>query len=66
MRFLESDKQGNQHFTYEHSTSYQTVQKRFYGAVESMNPDFIVVSLSSTHWLHPITLIKAIFIFLEF
>ena len=57
MRFLESDKQGNQHFTYEHSTSYQTVQKRFYGAVESMNPDFIVVSLSSTHWLHQMTLI---------
>ena len=46
MRFLESDKQGNQHFTFEHSTSYQTVQKRFYGAVESMNPDFIVVSHS--------------------
>ena len=45
MRFLESDKQGNQHFTFEHSPSYQTVQKRFYGAVESMNPDFIVVSL---------------------
>ena len=45
MRFLESDKQGSQHFTFEHSSSYQMVQKRFYGAVESMNPDFIVVSV---------------------
>ena len=45
MRFLESDKQGNQHFTFEHSSPYQMVQKRFYGAVESMNPDLIVVSV---------------------
>jgi len=51
MRFLESDKQGNQHFTFEHSPSYQTVQKRFYGAVESMNPDFIV-QLLNEHPFH--------------
>jgi hypothetical protein len=43
MKFLESDSQGNQHFTFEHSDSYQAVQKKFYVAVESMNPDFIVV-----------------------
>lgn len=44
MKFLESDKYGNQFFTFEHSGSYQNVQKRFFHAVDSMNPEFIIVS----------------------
>jgi hypothetical protein len=44
MRFLESDKSGNQHFTFEHSPTYQNVQKRFFHAVDSLNPEFIIVS----------------------
>ena len=45
MKFLESDKYGNQFFTFEHSASYQTVQKRFFHAVDSYNPEFIIVSI---------------------
>lgn len=44
MRFIDSDSEGNQYFAFEHSLQYQGVQKDFYLAVESMNPDFIVVS----------------------
>ena len=44
MKFLESDKFGNQHFTFDHSASYQTIQKRFFHAVDSFNPEFIIVS----------------------
>ena len=47
MRFLDSDKQGNQYFTFEHNSSYQAVQRQFFDAVESMNPDFIVQILNS-------------------
>ena len=43
MKFLESDKFGNQHFTFDHSASYQTIQKRFFHAVDSFNPEFIIV-----------------------
>lgn len=46
MKFLESDKFGNQYFTFEHSPSYQSVQKRFFNAVDSLNPELIIVSLS--------------------
>ena len=45
MKFLESDRSGNQYFTFEHSPSYQMVQKRFFHAVDSLNPEFIIVSL---------------------
>ena len=45
MKFLESDRNGNQYFTFEHSPSYQLVQKRFFHAVDSLNPEFIIVSL---------------------
>ena len=52
MRFLESDSRGGcQYFAFEHSASYQAVQRRFYGAVESMNPDFIV-QLLNEHPFH--------------
>jgi hypothetical protein len=44
MEFLDSDKDGNQMFSFEHSQQYQVVQRQFLDAVESMNPDFIVVS----------------------
>ena len=44
MRFVDSDKDGYQYFTFEHSQQYQTVQNQFFEAVETMNPDFIVVS----------------------
>ena len=47
MKFLESDDQGNQLFTFEHSKDYQAVQQQFFQAVESMHPDFIVVSTPS-------------------
>ena len=36
MKFLESDQNTNQYFTFEHSPSYQSVQKRFFHAVDSM------------------------------
>ena len=32
------------YFTYEHNNYYQKIQKRFLEAVESLNPDNIVVS----------------------
>jgi hypothetical protein len=32
------------YFKYEHNTTYQQIQKRFLEAVESLNPDNIVVS----------------------
>jgi hypothetical protein len=32
------------YFKYEHNTNYQQIQKRFLEAVESLNPDNIVVS----------------------
>ena len=35
---------GVQNFTYEHSSHYQKVQFEFLDAVESLNPDNIVVS----------------------
>jgi SAM-dependent MidA family methyltransferase len=35
------------YFKYEHNTSYQQIQKRFLEAVESLNPDNIVVSSHS-------------------
>ena len=47
MRFLDSDKNGNQYFTFDHNAAYQSVQRQFYDAVESMNPDFIVQILNS-------------------
>lgn len=47
MRFLDSDKSGNQYFTFEHNSAYQAVQRQFFDAVESMNPDFIVQILNS-------------------
>lgn len=43
MRFVESDDSGNQYFAFEHSPAYQAVQRQFFEAVDSMNPDFIVV-----------------------
>ena len=47
MKFIESDKFGNQHFTFDHSASYQTIQKRFFHAVDSFNPEFIIVRIQS-------------------
>lgn len=43
MKFIDSDSAGNQYFSFEHSEKYQEVQKTFFQAVDSMNPDFIVV-----------------------
>lgn len=47
MTLLET-KDGVQHFTFEHSREYQQVQFRFLDAVESMDPNNIVVKGSST------------------
>ena len=47
MRFLDSDKHGNQYFTFEHNVAYQTVQRQFFQAVESINPDVIIQILNS-------------------
>ena len=55
MKFLESDKNGNQHFTFEHSPSYQEVQHRFLKAVDSLNPEFIVVSVQDRFVISLIT-----------
>lgn len=50
MKLVET-KNGIHYFTYEHSLNYQQVQMRFLEAVESLNPDFIVVSNFTTqHW----------------
>jgi len=48
---------GNMHydyayFKYEHNTNYQQIQKRFLEAVESLNPDNIVVSNHSEDKMH--------------
>lgn len=43
MKLLET-KDGCQYFTYEHSLGYQNVEKKFFEAVDSLNPDNIVVS----------------------
>ena len=51
MKFIESDKYGNQFFTFEHSPSYQNVQKRFFHAVDSLNPEFII-QLLNDHPFH--------------
>ena len=51
MKFLEADEQGNQLFTFEHSKEYQAVQQQFFQAVESMQPDYIVVSIVLVHCL---------------
>lgn len=32
------------YFTYEHNSSYRAIQKKFLEAVETMNPDNIIVS----------------------
>eukprot|EP00095_Tigriopus_kingsejongensis_P000320 maker-scaffold292_size219010-snap-gene-1.35 protein:Tk00320 transcript:maker-scaffold292_size219010-snap-gene-1.35-mRNA-1 annotation:"transcription factor 25" len=46
MKFVRSEPNGNQVFAFHHNTEYQTVQKHFLQAVESMNPDFIVQILN--------------------
>ena len=52
MKFLESDRNSYQYFTFEHSSSYQLVQKRFFHAVESLNPEHIIVSTYNFLLLH--------------
>lgn len=37
-------------FKYEHNTNYQQIQKMFLEAVESLNPDIIVVSSHSGYF----------------
>ena len=44
MKLLESQR-GNHYFTFEHNRQYQQVQFDFLDAVESFNPDNIVVRL---------------------
>lgn len=44
MSLLES-KNGLQYFTFEHNRDYQQVQFKFLDAVESMDPNNIVVSI---------------------
>lgn len=46
MTLLQS-KDGLQHFAFEHSRDYQQVQFKFLDAVESMDPNNIVVTSSS-------------------
>lgn len=43
MKFLESDRDGNQYFAFEHSSQYRSVQQDFFDAVNGMDPDSIVV-----------------------
>lgn len=43
MRLVES-KEGLQFFAFEHSKQYQAIQLQFLEAVESFNPDNIVVN----------------------
>ena len=57
MKFIESDKSGNQFFTFEHSPAYQEVQHRFLKAVDSLNPEFIV-SILNDHPFHVDSLLQ--------
>lgn len=50
MTLLES-KDGIHYFTFEHSRDYQHVQFKFLDAVESMDPNNIVVKKISTFYL---------------
>lgn len=44
MSFLDTSKQGYLSFKFEHNKEYQDVQKQFIRAVNTLNPDNIVVS----------------------
>lgn len=44
MKYVETDEAGNQYFKYEHDAEYQQVQVELLQAIESHQPDFIVVS----------------------
>lgn len=50
MKFVES-RNGVNYFAYEHSLNYQQVQMKFLEAVESLNPDNIVVRFYIHNWL---------------
>ena len=43
MRLIETTPRGIQYFVFEHSKSYQKIQFEFLDAVESLNPQNIVV-----------------------
>ena len=69
MKFLESDKNGNQLFTFEHSPTYQEVQHRFLKAVDSLNPEFIVVSEFAYSYSHISDIVhksRILFIFMNY
>lgn len=44
MSFLEANKHGFLYFKFEHNKEYQEVQRQFIRAVNTLNPDNIVVS----------------------
>lgn len=50
MTLLES-KDGLQHFAFVHNRDYQQVQFKFLDAVESMDPNNIVVGVANTGWV---------------
>lgn len=45
MSFLEANKQGYLFFKFEHNKEYQDIQKQFIRAVNTLNPDNIVVRI---------------------
>lgn len=51
MSLVES-KDGLQHFTFEHNRDYQQVQFKFFDAVESMDPNNIVVIAVIFYCIH--------------
>lgn len=57
MSLVETKSGGIQYFTYEHSTSYRTMQNKFLEAVESLNPDNIVAIINE-HPYHVDALIQ--------
>ncbi|CAB4067908.1 unnamed protein product [Lepeophtheirus salmonis] len=42
MKFLKSEDDGAQYFTFDHNEEYRMVQLKFFEAVDSLHPDFIV------------------------
>lgn len=57
MKLVKTTKEGHQHFAYQHSQTYQNIEKKFLEAVESLDPDNIV-AIANEHPYHVDTLIQ--------
>ncbi|XP_071746131.1 ribosome quality control complex subunit TCF25 isoform X2 [Lepeophtheirus salmonis] len=57
MKFLKSEDDGAQYFTFDHNEEYRMVQLKFFEAVDSLHPDFIV-QLLHEHPYHIDTMLQ--------